>query len=354
MPSRRVRVYFFNPWARYLEDVVSYLKNLPQINLKDRVERSDDSDLIQRARLDSDWHGECARCFGALTYPEINFLPAQVVGIEGLLTLVNVIEDQSSCEECWLCLIAQHPQKFAKAAGALLALLRQKEMRILYYSFDEASRSMPCFELIAPQLDILIHDEFPLDPMNRARLRTTCRTYHRSWLANIVPFSSPFNEMPEQKILFLGSQLGLTEHRRRQVKFLKNEFKDRFITYTDHSVSVAERFSLRIYKVAWSPEGRMFATPSMSRSHTDRPFWSGCLGMVPLSENSREGNRLEELAQAGLIVRYEHGDLQSLRCACERALSCTFEERLSIYEHFNRFETVGTVVARLIAEHQCS
>jgi hypothetical protein len=94
----------------------------------------------------------------------------------------------------------------------------------------------------------------------------------------------------------------------------------------------------------------MFTTQSMSRSHTDRPFWSGCLGMVPLSENSRAGDRLEELSQAGLIERYEHGDLQSLRIACERALGWTDEERRQVYEHFNRCQTVGTLVAGLIAD----
>jgi hypothetical protein len=87
----------------------------------------------------------------------------------------------------------------------------------------------------------------------------------------------------------------------------------------------------------------------MAATHTDRPFWSGCLGLVPVSEDSRAGGRLEELHRAGLIVRYAHGDLTALGAACERALAMGAEERRRIHEHFNRSETVGTVLAEAIA-----
>jgi hypothetical protein len=87
----------------------------------------------------------------------------------------------------------------------------------------------------------------------------------------------------------------------------------------------------------------------MSATHTDRPFWSGCLGMVPVSENSKAGGRLEELHLAGMILRYKQGDLESLGSACERALAMPAAERRRIYEYFNRHETVGTVVAAAIA-----
>ena len=93
----------------------------------------------------------------------------------------------------------------------------------------------------------------------------------------------------------------------------------------------------------------MFASPAMSAAHTDRPFWSGCLGLVPVSEDSRAGGRLEPHHQAALIVRYPHGDLAALSGACERALALSLAERRRIYEHFNRRETVGTVVAEAIA-----
>ena len=75
-------------------------------------------------------------------------------------------------------------------------------------------------------------------------------------------------------------------------------------------------------------------------------FW---IGLVPVSEDSQQGGRLEELHRAGTIVRYAHGDLSSLGEACERALATSTEDRRRIYEHFNRHETVGTVVADAIA-----
>jgi hypothetical protein len=87
----------------------------------------------------------------------------------------------------------------------------------------------------------------------------------------------------------------------------------------------------------------------MSAAHTDRPFWSGCLGLMPVSENSKEGGRLEALAQANLVLRYSHGDLESLASVCEAALAADTAHRRRIYEHFNRFETVGRVVADALA-----
>lgn len=207
---------------------------------------------------------------------------------------------------------------------------------------------MPCFRAIAPYLRVLIHDEYPLDEKGRAALGRTCRTEHRSWVANVVPFAVPFNEAPEEKIIFLGSQLGLTPHRQRQIDFLKQRFKDRFVSFHDHSVGVGERDALNRFKVGLCPEGRKFTTPAMARTHTDRPFWSGCLGLVPVSEDSRSGGRLQELHEGGLILRYAHGDLEALATQCERALAMANEERRRIYERFNRHETVGGVVAEAI------
>jgi hypothetical protein len=234
-------------------------------------------------------------------------------------------------------------------AGKAFDLLARVGGRHLFYAFDEASRFMPCFADIAPHLDVLIHDESPLAEAGGVRLKSGCRRIHRSWVANIVPWASPFNEAPEKKILFLGLQLGLTPHRERQIAFLKKKFRDRFVASYDHSVSVADRFGLNRYQVGLCPEGRKFTTPAMGATHTDRPFWSGCLGLVPVSEDSKGGGRLEELQRAGLIVRYAHGDLDGLAVACERALALTTEERRKIYDHFNQHETVGTVVAEAIA-----
>jgi hypothetical protein len=208
---------------------------------------------------------------------------------------------------------------------------------------------MPCFREIAPHLDVLIHDEAPLEPTSSARLKPGSRTIHRSWVANVVPFSVPFNEAPEERIFFLGSQLGLTPHRLRQIEFLKKEFKDRFVAFHDHSIAVADRAALNRFKVSVCPEGRKFTTPAMAKMHTDRPFWSGCLGLVPVSEDSKTGGRLQQLHESNLILRYPHADLESLAQHCERALAMPNDERRRIYDHFNRHETVGSVVAEAIA-----
>ncbi|MGH7995347.1 MAG: hypothetical protein ACREFX_03245, partial [Opitutaceae bacterium] len=140
----------------------------------------------------------------------------------------------------------------------------------------------------------------------------------------------------------------LTPHRRRQIDFLSDRFRDRFVALCDHSLAVSDRLSLNRYKVGVCPEGRMFGAPTMAATHTDRPFWSGCLGLVPVSEDSVGGGRLDSLQDAGLIFRYPHGDLKVLAGACDRALKAPADARRRIYEHFNRCETVGSVIAQEI------
>jgi hypothetical protein len=316
------------------------------IDLKPLVSNPKDPELLRKAQLDCDWYGENTRCFAALAHPGIEFLPAWVSGPSGLAELGRA--PPTPGEERWLITMGQQPQSLGAIAGKAFAVLARVGIRHLFYAFDEASRAMPCFDQIAPYLDVLIHDESPLAEKGRVALKAGCVDQHRSWVANVVPFSVPFNEAPEEKILFLGSKLGLTSHRQRQIDFLKRKFKDRFVPSSDHSISVADRGALGRYKVGLCPEGRMFTTPAMARSHTDRPFWSGCLGLVPVSEDSKLGGRLEELHQADLIVRYPHADLAMLGEACERALAMTNEERRKIYEHFNRHETIGVVVAEAI------
>lgn len=345
--SRRVRICYFNTWARRLEDARAYADRAAAIDLAPLVANPRDAALLRKARLDCDWYGENARCFASLRHEGIDFLPAWVCGPPGLLEFAQ--QPRAPGEERWLITMGQQPQALQASAGKIFGLLARAGVKHLLYAFDEASRTMACFNDIAPHLHALIHDEWPLAEAGRARLRADCRTLHRSWVANLVPRAAPFHDSPEEKILFLGSQLGLTPHRRRQIDFLRQAFKDRFVASHDHSVSVAGRFSLNRFKVSVCPEGRHFASPAMSRSHTDRPFWSGCLGLVPVSEDSKTGGRLDELAAAGLILRYPHGDRHALVAACEQALARSREERRRIYEHFNQHETVGTVVADMIA-----
>ncbi len=346
---RRVRVGFFNHWTEGLEPVAGFLERAPAFDLRRRVADPSDAELLRKASLDFDWYAECSRCFGSLESAGLEYLPAFTVGTTGLTAYLQAAQVRPKGESWWLIFMAQQPEKLGTLAGKTFGFLRRCGVRILYYAFDEASRRMPCFSEIAPHLDVLIHDETPLAPEGGVRLRPDCLRIHRSWVANLVPFAAPFREEPEEKILFLGSQLGLTPHRKRQIAHLQAVFKDRFVASTDHSVSVGDRYSLNRYKVGLCPEGRMFATQAMAKTHTDRPFWSGCLGMVPVSEDSREGGRLEELARERLIVRYAHGDLKALTQACEQALATPVVGRRRIYDHFNRHETVGTVVAEAIA-----
>lgn len=345
--KRRVRLCYFNQWAGGLQPVADYLARVPEMDMRPLVARADDGELLLKARLDCDWYAANARCFDALRHPRIEFLPAWVVGPKAVLQLAQAPREPG--EERWLVTMAHQPQMLGDLAGKVFALLAKSGVRHLFYAFDEASRFMPCFNAIAPSLDVLIHDESPLADAGLLRLRASCVTRHRSWVANFAPGEASFNGTPEEKIYFLGSQLGLTPHRQRQLDFLRNRFKDRFVADHDHRTPVAARTGLNRYKVGLCPEGRKFATPAMSASHTDRPFWSGCLGMVPVSENSRAGGRLESLHAAGLIVRYEHGDLDSLAEACERALAMDVAARRRIFDHFNAHETIGAVVTEAIA-----
>lgn len=348
---RKLRVFHYCSWADRLETAASFLQRSPQLDVSSRVPDPKTPDLLRMARLDCDWHAENVRAFSALSHPPHIFLPTEVFGAAGVMDFVKSSQRRPDDETWWLIFMGQQPQALATAWGKLGPLLRRHGVHLLYYAFDEASRTMPCFQDLAPWLSVLIHDESPLVESSAVRLRPDCQRLHRSWVANLVPFSIPFNEAPEPGILFLGSQLGLTPHRQRQIDYLQARFKDRFHAIHDHSLSVADRGSVNRWNVSVCPEGRKFSSPAMAATHTDRPFWSGCLGMIPVSEDSQSGGRLDPLHHAGLIVRYPHGDLAALGEACERALAASRDERHRIYQYFNEHETVGQVVAHIMALH---
>lgn len=354
LPARpdapRIRVFHFNSWAPRLEPIERFLAQLPQMDVRPRVSDPQDNGLLKMARLDCDWYGENARVFDALRHPDLHFLPGMVFNAPHVVDLLQRARQKPPQEQWWLIFMGHQPQAFSGTWSKLGPMLQRLGIKLFYYAFDEASRFMACFSELAPFIDVYVHDENPLHPPHAAKLPATCLCVHRSWVANFVPFAVPFNEDPASILIFLGSKLGLTPHRQRQVDFLQKTFKDKFIAFHDHSVPVAERAALNRYKISVCPEGRKFGTPAMSATHTDRPFWSGCLGMVPVSENSVQGDRLESLHTAGLLLRYDHGNLSSLRQACERALDLPTSERRRIYTHYNQEETVGTVIAHLMAQ----
>jgi len=352
-PKSVVRLWIYCPWAGRPVPAIDYLTDLAQVDLSHRLGQASDQRLWRMARLDCDWQGENVRCLAALRHPTLEFRPAQVLGASGLAEFVNNFAHRPAGENWWLVFTGQQPGELPPGVAAkVAAFTRRNGGRVLFYAYDEASRTMPGFSALAPHLDVLIHDEHPLDPAAAARLPADCIAQQHSWVANLVPFAHACHENPEPSILFLGSQLGLTPHRERQIAFLKTRFKNRFVASTDHSIDIAARGALNRHQVAFCPEGRKFATPAMSRSHTDRPFWSGCLGMVPVVENSLAGDRLDELAGEGLVLRYPHGDLPALAEACERALAVPAADRRRIHAHFNTHETVGTVVAGAMATAQ--
>lgn len=347
-PRRRIRLFVFSPWADRLQDGGAYLAGITSVDVAKRVSNPNDAALVKMARLDCDWHGENVRALGSTVDDTIEFLPVQALGKSGLADLMGLTKPTD--EEWWLVFTGQHPQMLAGMAGKLLAILAQRGVRTLYYAFDEASRTMPCFAEIAPHLAVLIHDEKPLASAAQAVLRRDCCVVHRSWVANLVPFATPFAERPEEKIIFLGSKLGLTPHRQRQIDFLSRVFRDKFTAICDHSLSVADKASLTRYKVGFCPEGRKFTTEAMRYTHTDRPFWAGALGLVPVSEDSKAGGRLQELHQANLILRYPHADLKALGAICERALAVDVDHRRKIHDHFNRHETISAVLVSALLQ----
>ncbi len=345
-----IRILFFSSWAEQAIDAAEYLRALPGRDLAGSVPDPSNPDLLQMARLDCDWNGECLRCFAAMEHRLLEFLPARILGVRGLLQ--SVMEGEFGPEQPWLVLVAQSAEPYAPVIGKLLADFTAKGGRVMHWAYDDASRTMPCFkDSIAPYLSVLIHDEDPLEPGALKVMPPDCRTLRQSWTANVLPFGARFEDDPDPSIMFLGSKMGVTGHRQTQIDALSKRFGARFQAITDHSVSVEERRTFTAVKVHVCPEGRKFHTPSMSRSHTDRPFWAGCMGQVPVSENSAGGERLVELMEQKLIIPYAHGDIGDLVRSCEQALEIDNKERRRLYDWYNREGTVGPTAARMIAEY---
>jgi hypothetical protein len=326
---------YFSPWGGTLMDAATYLAGTSGRDLSGEVSEPSNRELMRMARLDCDWDAECIRCFTMA--PGVD--RCQVTGIAGLKDLVEGGKEKGG--ESWLVFIGQRMGLLGESGPALLKLLSARGLRIAFWAFDEASRSMNFFREMAPFVSVLIHDEHPLEPDIEAALPADSICIHRSWLANVVPFSVPFQEQVEPRIVFLGSKLGLTEARKRQLSVLKEAFEGQVVAWHDYDVSLKGREQFSGYQVHFCPEGRKFVTPSMNQTHTDRAFWSGCFGQVPVIEDSRWGGRLEELAQKELLLRFPYGDDSGMIEACREALRKDVEYRKKVYHHYNAHETIG-------------
>jgi len=86
------------------------------------------------ARLDCDWHGEIARVFAIMSHAKIDFLPAKVVGVPGMIEFAKASRPEE--EEWWLIL----KDKIHRTAGALAScsLFRAQWHSRALYAFDEA------------------------------------------------------------------------------------------------------------------------------------------------------------------------------------------------------------------------
>ena len=91
--ARRVRIVHYCTWADQLEDAAAYLERLAHFDVRTRVTDPNDARIVRMARLDCDWHAENARVFASLTHPQIEFLPARVVGRDPRLDLALLAVD---------------------------------------------------------------------------------------------------------------------------------------------------------------------------------------------------------------------------------------------------------------------
>ncbi|HEY5229122.1 MAG TPA: hypothetical protein VIJ19_11305, partial [Opitutaceae bacterium] len=135
---RRIRICYFNAWAKGLEDAASYVEGVPYIPVASFVTNAGDGALLTKARLDCDWYGENTRIFSGLRHEGLEFLPAKVCGLAGVAEVAAYPREEG--EERWFVTMGQQPQALGPVAAKAFELLRRKGVRHLYYAFDEASR----------------------------------------------------------------------------------------------------------------------------------------------------------------------------------------------------------------------
>ena len=98
--TRRVHVCYSNTRGGTVEDAGGYLARVPGSGLAPLVASKGDKRLMQKARLDCDWHAENARCFAEMTHDGVEFLLAWIWGPAGKLELDQ--RPREAGEEHWL------------------------------------------------------------------------------------------------------------------------------------------------------------------------------------------------------------------------------------------------------------
>lgn len=78
--TRRIHVCYSNTRGGTVEDAGGYLAPVPGIDLAPLVASKGDKRLMQKTRLDCDWHAENARCFAEMTHDGVEFLLAWIWG----------------------------------------------------------------------------------------------------------------------------------------------------------------------------------------------------------------------------------------------------------------------------------
>src|SRR5437867_2669905 len=134
----RVRIVYYSSWADGLQTAREYLGSLPGRDLSSKVSDPRDADLMRMARLDCDWDGEVLRAFAAMEHPSLAFEPAQIAGPRGLLELVASASWGGAAP--WIVFTDQKPATLATIVGKLLEPFRPRGGRVLYWSYDDASR----------------------------------------------------------------------------------------------------------------------------------------------------------------------------------------------------------------------
>ncbi len=124
----RICIIFFSPaWEDGLRDAEDHLILLGNKDLSSKVKDPFDPELMQMARLDCDWNGECLRAFAAIQNKELELFPALIADTEGLLEFIKAGSFGDAVP--WLILINRSPALAESVIGNLLEMFRRQGVR---------------------------------------------------------------------------------------------------------------------------------------------------------------------------------------------------------------------------------